>query len=339
MPKELPVDRKYALMIRDDEFNNYIEKSRQWLRNPNDETLTKEVGQLKQRVKDKWNARIHWPESTIQGVTDFWMLLYEPYKAVVDARIMSTLLIDEDGKITIASFKDNGLIHCPPDKIPIIINPTILTLHDPKTVKNEVWEIVKAEIGKRKKTVEGRNFADDLVDFLPAGYIKEKKTNKGRDFAVPAQEPEELATVLRCRPETFNKYLRWYDLKMEGGRRLSFRLIALIEFRSRTEDKEQKFREHINRKKKLRNIGPEKGESTIREGFNIIYRAINRESAPALEEHIPTSEKYDCPQHGENCSDFPDCAYREHWLTNFDNKNKMPSLQGLLSPYPPELYE
>jgi len=138
MPKELPVDRKYELMIRDDLFNNYIEKSMQWLRNPYDEALTKEVEQLKKQVKDKWNARIHWPESTIQGVTDFWMLVREPYAAVEDARSGGTLRIDKNGEITFASFKGNGLIHCPPHKIPIIIDPAILTLNDAKTIKEAV---------------------------------------------------------------------------------------------------------------------------------------------------------------------------------------------------------
>ena len=118
--------------------------------------------------------------------------------------------ISEDGlKVIFASFHDNGLVHCEPHKIPIIIDPTILTLHDGETVKEEVWEIVKAEIGKHKKTI------------------------KGRDFAVPAKEPEELAPVLRCKDETFEKYLRWYDLKMAG---LSFRSIAMREFHFKPED-------------------------------------------------------------------------------------------------------
>jgi hypothetical protein len=75
MTKELPIDRKFDLMIRDEQFNSYLEKSKQWLKNPNDEDLTKEVEQLRKQVHDKWNARIHWPETTIQGLTDFWMLV------------------------------------------------------------------------------------------------------------------------------------------------------------------------------------------------------------------------------------------------------------------------
>jgi hypothetical protein len=304
MSKELPVGRKYPLMIRDDLVQNLVEKHKQWRKNCFDETLTQEVEQLKKQVKDKWNARLYWPEPTLQGVTDLWVIVCEPYKAVKDAKGESTLRIDKNGEITLASSKENGLIDCPPQKIPIIIDPTILTLHSAQTVKEEVWKIVKAEIEKRKNTT------------------------KGRDFAVPAKEPEALAAVFRCHSETFEKYLRWYDLKKAG---LTFRLIGLIEFRSKPEEREQKFEEQIRRKEKFKNLGPIEGESTIRAGYNIIHRAIFRTPAPTQEDLILTSGKYNCPEHGESCSDYQDCAYREHWLADFDNRNKMPSLIARLS--------
>lgn len=334
MPKELPVDRKHDLMIRDEQFNNYIKKYRQWLKNPNDEVLTKQVEQLKQQMQDKWNARIHWPETTIQGLTDFWMLIREPYKAVIDARTGSTIRLDENGKITIASFRDNGLIYCPPHKIPIIIDPTILTLHDIQTIKEDVGNIVKAEIEKRKKPTKNKDIPDDLIDMLPADSIKQEKPITGRDFAVPAKEPAALAPVFRCRPKTFAKYLHWYDLKMAG---LSFRLIALIEFHSKPNDKEQKFKEHIKRRKKLKIGLPVKGESSIREGFNIIYRAINRESAPAQEDQIATSGQYNCPDHGRECA--KGCAHLNRWLSDFEKKNKMPSLKERLQRSRSELFK
>lgn len=320
MPKELPVDRKYELMIRDDEFNNYIERSRQWLKNPNNEALTIEVEQLRQRVKDKWNARIHWPESTIQGVTDFWMLIREPYKAVEDARVGGTTIfsLQEDGfSMTFSSFKDNGLIHCPPNKIPIIIDPTILTLHDAPTVKKEVWEIVKAEILKRKNTIKSRDIPDDFVPFLP-DYVEQKTAIKGRDFAVPADEPEDLAAVFRCKAETFEKYLRWYDLNMKEG--LTFRLIAFIEFHSKPEEREQKFGEHIGRKKRVKNIGPVEEEDTVRKGVGMICQAIFRKPMSAQKGHISTLEKYNCPYHSWNSNNQDwdcdaDCEYLKSYST------------------------
>lgn len=316
MPKELPVDIKYKLMIRDDEFNDYIEKYRQWLKNPNNEALTKEVEQLKKQVKDKWNARIHWPESTIQGVTDFWMLVREPYKAVVDARVGGTMILplEEEGlnlgKMIFTSFKDNGLIHCPLHKIPIIIDPTILTLHDGETVKEDVWKIVKAEILNRKNTIKSRDIPDDLVSFLP-DYMEQKTTIKGRDFAVPPKEPKDLAAVLRCHSEKFEKYLHWYDLMEEG---LTFRLIALIEFHSKPEDREQKFKEQISRKKKVRNIGPVEEADMVRKGVGLIHQAIYRKPMSARKRHTTPLKKYNCPHHSwnPNTQDWncdADCEY------------------------------
>lgn len=287
--------------------NNYVEKHKQWRKNCFDKNLTQEVEQLKKQIKEKWNAGIYWPETTLQGMTDYWMATTPPYTAVEDARGGGTMILplEEDGlklgKMIFASFKDNGLIYCPAHKIPIIIDPAILTVKDEKTVKDAVWDIVKVEIEEYMKII------------------------KGRKFAVPAKEPEELAPVLRFKDETFEKYLRWYDFKKAG---LSFRLIALIQFRSKPEDREQKFKEHIGRKKKFRNVGPEKGESTIREGFNVIYRAINRESAPTQEDLIPTSGEFNCPDHGRDCPEG--CAYLDDWYANFDNRNKMPYLKDWL---------
>jgi len=122
-----------------------------------------------------------------------------------DARVGETTIysLQEDGfSMTSYSFKDNGSIHCPPHKIPIIIDPTILMLRDAHTVKNEVWEIVEAEILKRKNPIKSRGIPDDLVPFFP-DYMEQKTTIKGRDFAAPANEPEALAAVFRFKAETF----------------------------------------------------------------------------------------------------------------------------------------
>lgn len=334
MPKELPVERKYSLMLRDPLVHKLDEKHKQWRKNCFDETLTNEVDQLKKDVRKKWNAGIYWPETTLQGVTDFWLPTSSVYEAVEDvretARSKGHVFIDKDGKLTFLDV--NGLVYCPPHKIPIIIDPTILTLHDGETVKEVVWDIIKAEIEKRKDTSKSINFPDDLVDFLPIGYIEEKKTIKGRKCAVPAKEPDALAAVFRCHTETFIKYLRWYDLKMKGG--LPFRLIALIEFHSKPEDREQKFAEHINRREKVKIRKRVKGESTIKAGFDMIYRAIERKSTPTQEDQIPTmGEKYDCPDHGRECPEG--CVYLDRWYLDFDNKNKMPSLKEKLSSFQP----
>ncbi len=293
MPIGLP-DRKYLLMMRDPLVQKLDEKHKQLRKNCFDETLTKEVEQLKKEVKDKWNARLYWPETTLQGVKDYWLTITPPYVAVKDeranARREEHLFINKDYRIT--SLKCNGLVCCSPHEIPIIIDPTILTLNDEKAVKQEVWDIVKSEIGKQTIKI------------------------KGRTFAIPPKEPKELAAVFRCRPEKFEKYLRWYDLRMEED--LTFPLIALIEFHSKAEDKEQKFKEQISRKKKVRNIGHVKEEDTVRKGVGLIYQAIFRKPMSDREDHPPTLKKYNCPYHSWNpnkrdwdCDE--DCEYLKNY--------------------------
>jgi hypothetical protein len=183
MPKELPVGRKYFFMLRDPLVQKLDEKHKQWRKNCFDGTLTNEVEQLKKKVKKKWNAGLYWPRTTLEGVTDYWLPTTTPYAAVEDARVGGTMILplDEDvlnlGKMVFASFKDNALIKCPQHKIPIIIYPTILTLHDAQLVKEAVWDIVKTEIEKRKNTIKGGDVPDDLIGFLPVGCIEQKKTS------------------------------------------------------------------------------------------------------------------------------------------------------------------
>jgi hypothetical protein len=113
---------------------------------------------------------------------------------------------------------------------------------------------------------------------------------------------------------------------------LSFRLIALIEFFSKAEDREKKFEQHIGMKKKPRIGLPVKGESTIREGFGLIYKAIFRTSAPTQEDLISTMETYNCPEHGQACDD-PDCDYKNNRLTDFENSQKEKFLKEQLRPF------
>jgi len=123
-----------------------------------------------------------------------------------------------------------------------------------------------------------------------------------------------LAAIFRCRPEKFAKYLRWYDLKMEG---LSFRLIALIEFHSKKEDREQKFEKYISSEKKPRNIGHVKEESTVKEGVGLIYQAILRKSMPTKEDLFSTLKPYNCPNHGYDPIHGWDCDEGCDYLKRF----------------------
>lgn len=305
-----PFDRKYALMQRDPLVKSFGNTLKKFLKARNDSDLEAETENLKDRIRKKWAVRIYIPETTIQGLSDFWFpTALEVHASVEDARGNSSMVLqgneDTGFKISWASFEDNNLIYCEPHKIPIIIDPSLLTLNDAQLVKNAVWDIVKAEIVKAQSAI------------------------KGRALTIPPREPSALAEILHCRPDSFVKYLRWYDLKMAG---LSFRLIALIEFFSKAEDREKKFERHIGMKKKPRIGLPVKGESTIREGFGLIYKAIFRTSAPTQEDLISTMETYNCPEHGQACDD-PDCDYKNNWLIDFENSQKEKFLKEQLRPF------
>lgn len=264
MPKKLPVGRKYLLMFRDPLVQSLDEKHKQWRKNCFDETLTNEVDQLKKQVRDKWNARLYWPETTLLGMTDFWVVMSPPYEAVKDmrdiARQKKQLIITDDGDaLNITLRERNGSITCPYHIIPIFIDPTILTLNDKYSVKEAVWDIVKTEIGKYDRVV------------------------KGRKYAVPAQEPEELTPILRCRQTTFNNYLRWYDQWIRG---LSFRRITYVEMTLKDPSKRAElFRKFAETRQTtvitssmpddLRRAITSK-ENAVRKGVDLIFFAVHR---------------------------------------------------------------
>ena len=291
-------DRKYALMQRDPLIKNYGKVLKEWLKARNDSDLAVEADNLADQIRKKWAVKIYIPETTIQGLTDFWFpTAIDVYISVEDARKKSSMLLqgkdDTEFKITSASFKRNHLIYCPPHKIPIIINPTLLTLIDARIVKTAVWDIVKAEIEKQRSIV------------------------KGRALTIPPREPKALSKVFHCRPDIFVKYLGWYDLKKAG---LPFRLIALIEFFNKPDAKEDKFQQYSSLKKKPKIGMPVKGESTVREGYNLINRAIFRNSALSEQEHVSILEEYKCPNHGQDCP--LNCDYFKRWITIFDREEK-----------------
>ena len=308
MPKELPVGRKYLLMLRDGLVQTLAEKHKEWRKNCFDETLTQEVEQLTKRVRDKWNAGIYWPETTLQGVTDYWLATTPPYVAVKDmreaARRKGYVIIDNDLKITHLNI--SGLISCAPHEIPIIIDPTILTFNNAHAVKEAVWDIVKTEIGKHKKIIKGRN------------------------FAVPAKEPEALAHILRYHQKTFDNSLRWYDQWIRG---LRFRTITYVELTLtdpvKREDLFLKYVEARHTPTIITSSMPANlrrsitaKENAVRKGVDHIYYAIHRtrrfaDNPPEEITEIPHSGRpHKCTHNARSCHmDCPspkDCAsYQE----------------------------
>jgi len=258
---ELPVGRKYLLMLRDPLVLKLAEIHKQWRSNCFDEALTKEVEQLKGQVRDKWNDGIYWPETTLQGVTDYWLVTTHPYEAVKDmredAKRKGHLIIEEiDGKLNLSFRNVSNFISCSPHEITLTINPRILTLNNAKSIKKKVWEVIKLEIEKQ--------------DNHPGNLI-------------PSEEPEALAPILRCRQKTFENYLRWYDQWMRG---LSFRRITYIELT---------FTDPLKREELFRKCSDAKNitvitssmpddlrrsitakENAVRKGVDLIYFAIHR---------------------------------------------------------------
>ena len=115
-------------------------------------------------------------------------------------------------------------------------------------------------------------------------FHNEKK--KGWQPSPPPDEPEELGFLYHCKVKTFNNYLRWYDLKMELG--LAFRLIAIIE-KGTTPEKQLETTKSILKSEKKPKIGTTvRGESKVRNGFNLIYKAIHRTDPPTREQDIQT---------------------------------------------------
>ena len=285
-------------MQRDPLIKNYGNVLKKWLKARSDSDLTAKADDLADQIRKKWAVRIYIPETTIQGLTDFWFpTALDIYISVEDARKKSSIVLQGKGdakfKTICASFKRNHLIYCPPHKIPIIIDPTLLILNDAKIVKAAVWDIVKAEIEKQRSII------------------------KGRALTIPPREPKALAKVLHCHPDTFLKYLHWYDLKKAG---FPFRIIAIIEFFNKPDAKEGKYKHYAGLKKKPKIGKSIKGESTVREGYNLIHRAIFRNSALSQEEHISILEEYNCPNHGKDCT--IDCDYFKQWVTIFNNEEK-----------------
>ena len=262
------------------------------------------------QVREKWHAGIYWPETTLQGLTDDWLVTTSPYEAIKDmkdaARRKGHLIVEEvERELMFSLLNVSGFISCRPHEIPIIIDPTIITLNDAKFVKEAVWEIVKSEIEKRKKEMERRkNYPDDLIPLLPD--IKSR--------AIPAEEPEALAPFLRCRQKTFENYLRWYD---QWKRKLTFREITYIEMtHSNPTKKEEFFRKYAEKRKitVITSTMPDDlrlsitaKENVVRKGVDLIYFAIHREKRVSdnppeeITETPPSSKPHKCTRDARTC--------------------------------------
>jgi hypothetical protein len=298
-------DKKSHLIARDPLTTKLEELIAKYNRSDGNQKIFGEIAHCASEIMEKWNVGlVPWMDKEGKRIVSWgfdtihWEYgLKRDGTIVMDAREINEL-ISWRGKFAVNNPSETGLVRFRDHELPILIDLTSLTMNDARRVKREVWEIVKRELKKRKP---------------------------GKDLS-PADEPRELAFLYHCGDETFQNYLRWYDLKNEG---LTFRLIALIEFGN----KDLKRRDEVF--ERVLNLETEpirrrvKGESTVRNGFNHIYLAIHRTPAPSKEKRIQTSRKYNCPKHGQNC--FPLCNdYLEAWMREFETSYREPALQEKL---------
>ena len=252
--------RKMQLIQRDPLGREFEDIFQKWLIDKQNFELWDKLIKIKNKIKEKYRCVI--------------AIFEELGKWAVADRLDSAVQVGQQ-PWWLPNDKKNNLIHCEPHVIPILIDPTLITLNDARRVKKEVWKIVEHELKQRPAFTRP-----------PCGF--------------PADAPPELAKLLRCNGKTFEKYIRWYDLKMRG---LTFRMIARIEHSFKeTKEKEVTYQRELARNKKTPITGGRvKGESTVRRGFDLVYVSIHREKPPQKETDIPTQDKYNCPDHGTGC--------------------------------------
>lgn len=345
------LEKKWKLMQRDPLCRKFDEILCESFNKWKDNKLQESREKKHQEIKDKWHVSIYVPETNVRlgqmferdpgnsilkglkkedftGPFKWWTISGEPHPIVNDAREGSTIIVDnENEKVNSYSFKDDNLFYCESYKIPLIIDPSGLNMKDAEKVKKAVWDIVKKDLGTRKKAENGFEF----------GASKGERWNP----SIPGDEPKELAQIFHSKETTLEKYLYWYDLKMKD---ISFRLIALVK-KGRDPEEQKRVFDRVMQQEKKPKIGNRlidkngvikevrtRGESAVRRGFFLIYRAIYRTVPPTKEwdiqisSHLP-SPKYDCPEHGKDCP--PNCNYRIRWFADFDKIQRDVPLIGI----------
>jgi hypothetical protein len=296
-------ERKKQLIQRSPLGKDFNRKLRAHLANPTLDSFVR-LRRLICEIEGTWAVNIRFPSETMDSpnskLENCWDVLGEIPIMVEDAR-KEIYWGFRAGEFIKHGFSIDNLVFCPSNKIPIIIDPQVMTLNDARKVKKDVWDIVEKEIKKiakrrnesatyfKKLAEKNNNEWPDIAEELQESpfITNDKQINTialpdispggiaeyYQQRSLPPHEPEKLSMIYYCKEETFIKYLRWFDLKMEG---MNFSSIAHHE-------------------------GIKGGESTVRKGFNEIYRAIYRKEGPTEEEKIATVGNYDCPRHGSDC--------------------------------------
>ena len=177
------------------------------------------------------------------------------------------------------------------DKLFIMIDLNLVDLNDARLVKQTVWSITKEYLAKRKKEGKKKRILD---------------------------EPKELLFIYDCREQTFQNYLRWYDIHTRE--KLGFRLIAFLNEICKGDNiKYEKWLEGL-RSKKWKVGRSIKGEDSVGKGVKVIWAAIHRESYNR-EKAGPVIEEWNCPVHGNGYS--PTCKDCKALHELFNRTNSM----------------
>lgn len=155
-----------------------------------------------------------------------------------------------------------------------------------------------------------------LIDEAVDRCLKARKL-EGRPKRI-MDEPEGLWFIYDCKEDTFQNYLRWYDIHTQE--RLGFRLIAFLEkYRSNLETYEEWLKKLSTTTWK---VGKDcaKGEDRIEKGVKLIWTAIHRK--PYSSKKVkPVMEDWTCPVHGKEYD--ATCKHCKGLSDRFDRINSV----------------
>jgi hypothetical protein len=163
-----PRYRKMKLIQRDPLGREFEDIFQNWLIDKQNFELWDKLIKIKNKIKEKYRCVI--------------AIFEELGKWAVADRLDIVMQVGQQ-PWWLPNDKKNKLIHCEPHAIPILIDPTLITLNDARRVKKEVWKIIENKL-KNSKPVLTRP---------PCGF--------------PVDGPPELAKLLRCNVQNFEKYI------------------------------------------------------------------------------------------------------------------------------------
>ena len=305
--------RKKTLISRDPLAKDLLKKLDEYRPNKSNPS-EKEIESLRQKLEDRWNVSILITSAAKPFVTGLPVIVNQtrdnclsPVKFSYDG------ITIEEGEPLIISNKIAGnpitsfhppmegmLFEAKTHELVLHVNLSILDNADARTIKSALWNIIK--------------------EYIP----KNKSVSKTVDIP-------EISFIYDIRQNTFENYIRWYDLHMEKYNQrsecFSFRSIAFCEYvlRKNPEQYEETKRRVADRTKVVKSTGGErvykgvigdniKGEDAVEKGVKVIYNAIHREPYPSKKTNL---KEYNCPTHGLSCP-TKECAYLQLFMKNFN---------------------